>query len=109
VFAVPLADRAASGSPTPGTRRRAETGPARPIPEVGQVNSAGTDARVVLRTDTGAGGSSHNGLPQPLVDYRGATPVVDDPTVITALSCGGYAATAFLNTNLVEALARQIQ
>ncbi|WP_431236070.1 serine/threonine-protein kinase (plasmid) [Mycolicibacterium psychrotolerans] len=89
-------------------RTGTETGQTRAIPDVGQVNSAATNARVVLRTDKAAGQGSYNGLPQPFVEYRGATIIVDDPNTIAALTSGGYAATEFLNGELVDALGRQI-
>jgi serine/threonine-protein kinase len=89
-------------------RTSTDTGQTRAIPDVAQVNSAAPNARVVLRTDKGAGQGSYNGLPQPFVDYRGATIIVDDPNTIAALTSGGYAATEFLNSGLVDALGRQI-
>ncbi|TDO06453.1 serine/threonine-protein kinase [Mycobacterium sp. BK086] len=89
-------------------RSSTDNGQTRPIPDVAQVNSAAPNARVVLRTDKAAGQGSYNGLPQPFVDYRGATIIVDDPNTIAALTSGGYAATEFLNSGLVDALGRQI-
>jgi serine/threonine-protein kinase len=62
----------------------------------------------VVRTDTGVGGGSYNGLPKPFSTYRGASIIVDDPTVIVALSDAGYAATEYLNSTLADALARQV-
>ena len=64
--------------------------------------------RIVVRTDAGAGNGSYNGLPKPFTTYRGATVIVDDPAVIAALGTGGYAATEYLNSTFVEALARQV-
>lgn len=74
-----------------------------------QLNVTPTDVRIVARSDTGAGGGSYNGLPEPFTKYRGATIIVDDPAVIDALQVPGYAATTYLNTALVNALSRQIR
>jgi ABC-type Fe3+-hydroxamate transport system substrate-binding protein len=74
-----------------------------------QLNTVPTDVRIVARTDTGAGGGSYNGLPDPFTRYRGTTIIVDDTAAIDALRVPGYAATNYLNTALVDALVRQIR
>jgi serine/threonine-protein kinase len=85
-----------------------ETADTRPVPDPEALNTAATDVRIVVRTDAAAGAGSYNGLPKPFSTYRGATIIVDDPTVISALSDGGYAATEYLNGTLADALARQV-
>jgi serine/threonine protein kinase/ABC-type Fe3+-hydroxamate transport system substrate-binding protein len=84
-------------------------GGARPVADPAELNITPTDVRVVVRTDNAAGGGSYNGLPPPFSSYRGTTVIVDDPTVIAALNTPGYAATKYLNTTLVDALARQVR
>ncbi|MFW3123107.1 transmembrane serine/threonine-protein kinase PknQ [Mycolicibacterium mageritense DSM 44476 = CIP 104973] len=74
-----------------------------------QLNTIPTDVRIVARTDSAAGGGSYNGLPDPFTKFRGATIIVDDTAAIDALRVPGYAATAYLNTALVNALSRQIR
>ncbi|MGV0714552.1 serine/threonine-protein kinase [Mycolicibacterium sp. XJ662] len=81
----------------------------RPVPNPDDLNATPTDVRVVMRTDSGAGGGSYNGLPPAFSAYRGVTVIVDDTQVITALNSPGYAATKYLNTTLVDALARQVR
>jgi serine/threonine-protein kinase len=85
-----------------------ETAGTRPVPDPEALNTAATDVRIVVRTDAAAGAGSYNGLPKPFSTYRGATIIVDEPTVISALSDGGYAATEYLNGTLADALARQV-
>jgi serine/threonine-protein kinase len=80
-----------------------------PVADPEQLNLTPTDVRIVLRTDRTAGNGSYNGLPQPFSAYRGATIIVDDPAAITALQSPGYAAVNYLNTGLVNALARQVR
>ncbi|ORA51097.1 serine/threonine protein kinase [Mycolicibacterium celeriflavum] len=98
-----------------GFRYPAEFDPAsagaafRPVANPEELNTTPTDVRVVVRTDKGAGGGSYNGLPQAFSSYRGTTVIVDDPDVIAALNTPGYAATKFLDTTLVDALARQVR
>jgi serine/threonine-protein kinase len=90
----------------------AATGPGdqtRLVPDPGQLNATPTDVRLVVRTDEAAGGGSYNGLPQAFSKYRGITVIVDDPDTVTALNAPGYAATNYLNTSLVNQLARQIR
>ncbi|MEE6177291.1 serine/threonine-protein kinase [Mycobacterium sp. 050134] len=67
-----------------------------------------TDVMVLLRTDSAAGGGGYAGLPAPFVGYHGILVIVDDPASISALNTGGPAATAYLNTALVNKLANQI-
>lgn len=67
-----------------------------------------TDVVIVARTDKAAGRGGYNGLPSALSTYGGVLVVVDDPATIIALQTGGPAATTFLNTSLVNALADQI-
>ena len=85
-----------------------ETADTRPVPDPEALNTTATDVRIVVRTDAAAGAGSYNGLPKPFSTYRGATIIVDDPTVISALTDGGYAATEYLNGTLADALARQV-
>ena len=89
-------------------RNPTDTADVRPVPDPEVLNQAPTDVRIVVRTDAGAGNGSYNGLPKPFTTYRGATVIVDDPAVISALGTGGYAATEYLNSTFVEALARQV-
>jgi hypothetical protein len=44
-------------------------------------------------------------VPKPFTDDRGITVIVEDPNVIAALDTGGYAATGYLNSTFVTALA----
>jgi serine/threonine-protein kinase len=81
----------------------------RPVPDPGQLNATPTDVRLVVRTDQAAGGGSYNGLPQAFSAYRGITVIVDDTDTVAALNAPGYAATNYLNTALVNQLARQIR
>ncbi|MDA2893365.1 serine/threonine-protein kinase [Mycolicibacterium sp. BiH015] len=91
------------------SRGDGEVGDVRTVPDAATLNVGASDVRIVLRTDARSGGGSYNGLPEPFSDYRGATIIVDDPTVIAALEGGGYAATEFLNGSLVDALSRQVR
>lgn len=84
-------------------------GQVRPVPDPEQLNATPTDVRLVVRTDQGAGGGSYNGLPQAFSAYKGITVIVDDPATAAALDVLGYAATNYLNTALVNQLARQIR
>lgn len=85
------------------------TGPTRAVADPAELNATPTDVRIVVRTDKGAGNGSYNGLPQPFSAYRGATVIIDDPQVIAAMTTQGYAATRFLNAELVDALARYVR
>ena len=67
-----------------------------------------TDVMILLRTDKAAAGGGYGGLPTPFSGYSGTLVIVDDPATISALNTGGPAATAFLNTALVNKLANQI-
>jgi serine/threonine-protein kinase len=89
-------------------RNPTDTADVRPIPDPEVLNQAPTDARIVVHTDAGARIGSCNELPNPFTTSRGATVIVDDTAVIAALGTGGYAATEYLNSMLVEALARQV-
>jgi serine/threonine-protein kinase len=80
----------------------------RAVADPEQLNATPTDVRVVVRTDATAGAGSYNGLPKPFSTYRGATVIVDDPTMIAALDNSGYAAVEYLNTSLADSLARQV-
>lgn len=84
-------------------------GQTRPVPDPAQLNAAPTDVRLVVRTDQGAGGGSYNGLPDAFSTYRGITVIVDDPATVAALDVAGSASTNYLNTALVNQLARQIR
>jgi serine/threonine-protein kinase len=84
-------------------------GQTRPVPDPEQLNTTPTDVRLVVRTDEAAGGGSYNGLPQAFSRYRGITVIVDDADTVAALSTAGHAATNYLNTALVNQLARQIR
>lgn len=91
------------------TAAAAGGGDTAPVPDPAALNTTPTDVRVVVRTDSAAGGGSYNGLPQPFTQYRGATIIIDDPAVIDALQVPGYAATTYLNEALVDALSRQVR
>lgn len=93
----------------PAITAAAAGGDTAPIPDPAALNTTPTDVRVVVRTDSAAGGGSYNGLPQPFTQYRGATIIIDDPAVIDALQVPGYAATTYLNKALVDALSRQVR
>lgn len=93
----------------PAITAAAAGGDTAPIPDPAALNTTPTDVRVVVRTDSAAGGGSYNGLPQPFTQYRGATIIIDDPAVIDALQVPGYAATTYLNEALVDALSRQVR
>ena len=65
-----------------------------------------------MRTDrAAAGGANCNGLTRPLTGYayKGATVIIDDPDVITALATGGAAATELLDTALVDAISEMVR
>lgn len=95
-------DLGAAGAAGAGEQTRA-------VPDPTQLNTTPTDVRMVVRTDQAAGGGSYNGLPQAFSTYRGITIIVDDPATVSALKVAGYAATNYLNTALVDQLARQIR
>lgn len=84
-------------------------GQTQPVPDPGQLNVTPLDVRLVVRTDAAAGGGSYNGLPQAFSKYSGVTVIVDDPDTVAALKTPGYAATDYLNTALVDQLAKQIR
>ena len=84
-------------------------GQARPVPDPEQLNATPTDVRLVVRTDEGAAEGSYNGLPQAFSAYRGITVIVDEPDIVDALNTPGYAATTYLDTALVNQLARQVR
>jgi ABC-type Fe3+-hydroxamate transport system substrate-binding protein len=111
VTAAPAGSRAADYLESLGMRYSQQLPAAGPdaIPvDPAALNDTPTDVRIVLRTDRGAGGGNYNGLPKPFTAYRGATVIVDDPEVITALNTGGAAATEFLNTTLVNAITEMV-
>jgi len=73
------------------------------------LNATPTAVRIVVRTDrAAAGGGNYNGLPRPFTEYKGATVIVDDPDVITALDTGGAAATELLDSALVDAISEMV-
>ena len=80
----------------------------RALPDVATLSNAGLDVRVLVRTDKSASGGSYNGLPQPLTQFQGATVIVDEPELVTAMNSGSYGALQYLDGALVEALARQV-
>jgi eukaryotic-like serine/threonine-protein kinase len=67
-----------------------------------------SDVMLLLRTDPAAGGGGYAGLPAKYSGYGGILVIVDDPATIAALTTGGPAATAYLNTALVNKLSNQI-
>jgi serine/threonine-protein kinase len=81
---------------------------ARPVSDPAVLNTDPVEVRIVVRTDSAAGGGGYNGLPAAFTRYRGVTMIVDDPGVISALEVGGYAATSFLDEQLVPAIGRQV-
>jgi len=97
--------------PTPAAQTNARAGGAVPV-DPADLNAAPTDVRIVVRTDkAAAGGGNYNGLPRPLTGYayKGATVIIDDPDVITALATGGAAATELLDTALVDAISEMVR
>jgi serine/threonine protein kinase/ABC-type Fe3+-hydroxamate transport system substrate-binding protein len=68
-----------------------------------------TDVVIMLRTDSAAGAGGFNGLPQELTSLPGTTVIVDQPDALAALQTAGPAATRYLNTTLVAALAQQLR
>ena len=91
------------------SRTTDDTGDTRPVPDPEALNTPGLDVRLIMRTDKAAG-SGYNGLPIAFTGkgFKGTTIIVNDADVITALDIGGYAATGYLDTALVDAIARQI-
>ena len=67
-----------------------------------------TDVALIVRTDQGAGGGGFGGLPSNFDYYGGTILVVDSPDTVAALTSAGPAASRYLNTALVDALARQL-
>lgn len=66
-------------------------------------------ALIVVRTDSKAGKGSYEGLPSGFPLFQGPIIIVDSPNVIAAISPGGYAASEYLDSALVNALAQQIK
>ena len=97
--------------PTPAAQTNARADGAVPV-DPADLNAAPIDVRIVVRTDrAAAGGGNYNGLPRPLTGYayKGATVIIDDPDVITALATGGAAATELLDTALVDAISEMVR
>jgi serine/threonine-protein kinase len=85
-----------------------DSGDVRHLTYSGQYQTWRADVLLVLRTDKAAGGGDYNGLPQEFATYTGTEVIVDDPDAIAALNTGGYAAAEYLNSHLVNTLARQV-
>ncbi|WP_078321304.1 serine/threonine-protein kinase [Mycobacteroides chelonae] len=66
-------------------------------------------ALIVVRSDRKAGRGSYEGLPAGFTLFQGPIVIVDNPDVIAAISSGGYAASEFLDSTLVAALAQQFK
>ncbi|MBE5449276.1 serine/threonine protein kinase [Mycobacteroides abscessus subsp. abscessus] len=66
-------------------------------------------ALIVVRSDRKAGRGSYEGLPAGFTLFQGPIVIVDNPDVIAAISSGGYAASQFLDSTLVAALAQQFK
>jgi serine/threonine-protein kinase len=62
-----------------------------------------------VRTDAAAG-HGYNGLPPAFTErnLKATTVIVADPNVASALATGGYAATEYLNSAFVDAVAGQL-
>jgi serine/threonine-protein kinase len=56
-----------------------------------------------------AAGNGYNGLPPAFTErnLKATTVIVADPNVVSALATGGYAATEYLNSAFVDAVASQ--
>ena len=67
-----------------------------------------TDVALILRTDRGAGSGGFGGLPSTFDSFGGTILVLDSPDTVAALTSAGPAASRYLNTALVDALARQL-
>lgn len=68
-----------------------------------------SDVTLVLRTDKAAGAGGFGGLPQALTALPGTVVIVDQPDTVAALQTAGPAATRYLNTTLVPAVAAQLR
>jgi serine/threonine protein kinase/ABC-type Fe3+-hydroxamate transport system substrate-binding protein len=90
-------------------RTAADTGDARAFPDPAALNATPVDVRIVVRADAAAG-NGYNGLPPAFTgkNYQGVTVIVDDANVRSALATGGYAATAYLDSVFVDAVASQL-
>jgi eukaryotic-like serine/threonine-protein kinase len=90
-------------------RTAADTGDTRAFPDPAALNATPVDVRIVVRTDAAAG-NGYNGLPPAFTgkNYQGVTVIVDDPNVRSALATGGYAATEYLDSAFVDAVASQL-
>jgi len=69
----------------------------------------GPDVRIIVRTDAAAG-NGYDGLPPAFTErnLKATTVIVADPNVVSALATGGYAATEYLDSAFVDAVASQI-
>ncbi|WP_207547247.1 ABC transporter substrate-binding protein, partial [Mycobacterium talmoniae] len=68
-----------------------------------------TDVVIVCRSDPAAGSGGFAGLPGWFTAASVTLVIVDNPATIAALNTGGPAATAYLNTSLVDRLAEEIR
>ncbi|TDZ83238.1 Serine/threonine-protein kinase PknJ [Mycobacteroides salmoniphilum] len=66
-------------------------------------------ALIVVRSDRKAGKGSYEGMPAGFTIFQGPVVIVDSPDVISAISSGGYAASEYLDSTLVAALAQQFK
>ncbi|MCV7192671.1 serine/threonine-protein kinase [Mycolicibacterium brumae] len=64
---------------------------------------------LLLRTDSGARNGGYAGLPKRFFEMRPTVVIVDDAEIISALTSAGPAATRYLNTALVNLLAKQVK
>ncbi|MCV7082154.1 ABC transporter substrate-binding protein, partial [Mycolicibacterium insubricum] len=68
-----------------------------------------SDVVLILRTDPAAKNGGFGGLPSSFSSLTGTSVIVDQPDTVWALTSGGPAAIGYLNTALVDQLAKQIK
>jgi eukaryotic-like serine/threonine-protein kinase len=90
-------------------RTPADTGDVRAIPDPATLNQTQPDVRIIVRTDAAAA-DGYNGLPPAFTErnLKVTTVIVADPNVVSALATGGYAATEYLDSAFVDAVASQL-
>ena len=68
-----------------------------------------SDVVLILRTDPAAKNGGFSGSASSLTRLSGIAVIVDQPEMVSALNSGGPAAISYLNTTLVDLLAKQIK
>ena len=64
---------------------------------------------LILRTDPAAKNGGFGGLPSSLSSLSGTSVIIDQPDTVSALTSAGPAAIDYLNTALVDVLAKQVK